>query len=60
LEVAVFLEATRMLEVHGFVLNFIAQVPGQVLPDNSGTQVNIKYVLHVKIIFNDCCFIINF
>lgn len=54
MEVAVILEATYMLEVYGFVLNFIAHEPGQVSPDNSGTQLNtivyIQYIWHIKMI----------
>jgi hypothetical protein len=47
-EVAVILEATYMLEVYGFVLNFIAHEPGQVSPDNSGTQLNtIVYIQYI-------------
>jgi hypothetical protein len=37
-----------MLEVHGFVLNFIDQEQGQVLPNNSGTQLNtVVYIQYM-------------
>jgi hypothetical protein len=48
LKYTVILEVIYVLKVHGFVLNVFAKEPGQVLPDNSGAQLNTITYMQYK------------
>jgi hypothetical protein len=48
LKCAVILELICVLKVHGFVINVFAKQPGQVLPDDSGTQLNTITYMQYK------------